>query len=86
MDQTGKNPPAMWETGFDPWIGKIPWRRAWQPMSVFLSGESTWTEEPSRLQSMSGKELGMTECINTAHFHSRAIFIAALFTKAKTWK
>ena len=22
--------------GFDPWIGKIPWRRAWQPTSVFL--------------------------------------------------
>ena len=26
--------------GFDPWVGKIPWRRAWQPTPVFLSGES----------------------------------------------
>ena len=26
--------------GFDPWIGKIPWRRAWQPILVFLPGES----------------------------------------------
>ena len=26
--------------GFDPWIGKIPWRRAWQPTPVFLPGES----------------------------------------------
>ena len=25
---------------FHPWIGKIPWRRAWQPSPVFLSGES----------------------------------------------
>ena len=25
---------------FDPWVGKIPWRRAWQPTPVFLSGES----------------------------------------------
>ena len=25
---------------FDPWIGKIPWRRAWQPTSVFMPGES----------------------------------------------
>ena len=25
--QTVKNPP----TGFDPWVGKIPWRREWQP-------------------------------------------------------
>ena len=24
---------------FDPWIGKIPWRREWQPTLVFLSEE-----------------------------------------------
>ena len=24
---------------FDPWVGKIPWRRAWQPTPVFLPGE-----------------------------------------------
>ena len=29
-----KNPPTMQmmqETAFNPWDGKIPWRRAWQP-------------------------------------------------------
>ena len=26
--------------GFDPWVGKIPWRKAWQPTLVFLPGES----------------------------------------------
>ena len=25
---------------FDPWVGKIPWSRAWQPTPVFLPGES----------------------------------------------
>ena len=25
---------------FDPWVGKIPWGRAWQPIPVFLPGES----------------------------------------------
>ena len=25
---------------FYPWVGKIPWRRAWQPTLVFLPGES----------------------------------------------
>jgi len=25
---------------FDPWIGKIPWRRKWQPTPMFLPGES----------------------------------------------
>ena len=24
---------------FDPWVGKIPWRRKWQPTPVFLTGE-----------------------------------------------
>jgi len=31
---------------FNPWVGKIPWRRAWQPTPVFL------TEEPGGLQSI----------------------------------
>ena len=25
---------------FNPWVRKIPWRRAWQPTPVFLPGES----------------------------------------------
>ena len=34
---------------FHPWVTKIPWRRAWQPIPVFLPGESPWTEEPGWL-------------------------------------
>ena len=26
--------------GFNPWVGKIPWKRAWEPIPVFLPGES----------------------------------------------
>ena len=26
--------------GFDPWVRKIPWRRTWQLIAVFLPGES----------------------------------------------
>ena len=37
---------------FDPWIGRIPWSRKWQLNSLFLPGESPWTEEPGRLQSV----------------------------------
>ena len=41
VTQLVKNMPAMWETRFDPWVGKVPWRRRnWQPTLVFLSGES----------------------------------------------
>ena len=25
--------------GFDHWVGKIPWRRKWQPTPAFLPGE-----------------------------------------------
>ena len=53
-----KNPSA--HAGDNPWVGKIPWRRAWQPTPVFLSRESPWREEPGKLQSMSCKELDTT--------------------------
>ena len=26
--------------GFDPWVGRIPWKRKWQPTPVFLLGKS----------------------------------------------
>ena len=39
-----KNPPLsagdIRDAGFDPWVGKIPWRRKWQPTPVFLPGKS----------------------------------------------
>ena len=34
-----------------------PWRRAWPPISVFLLGESPWTEEPGGLQSMGSQRV-----------------------------
>ena len=40
MVQTVKNLPTMRETHIFPWVGKIPWRRKWQPTPVFLPGES----------------------------------------------
>ena len=41
---SGKEPACQWgrhkRRGFHLWVWKIPWRRAWQPTPVFLSGES----------------------------------------------
>ena len=34
------------------WVKKIPWRRKWQPILVFLPGKISWTEEPGGLQSI----------------------------------
>ena len=47
-----KNLPANAEDirhRFNPWVGKIPWRRAPQPTPVFLPGESprTGAKEPT---------------------------------------
>ena len=42
---------------FHPWVGKIRWRRAWQPTPVFLPGRSPWTEEPGRLQSIGSQRV-----------------------------
>ena len=54
--------------GFDPWVGKIPWRRVWQPTPVFLSGQSPWTEEPGGLQSTGSHRAGH-DWSNLAHMH-----------------
>ena len=35
-----KSLPAVQETRFDPWVGKIPWRKNWQTTPVFSSGKS----------------------------------------------
>ena len=39
--QLAKNPHANAadRPRFDPLVGKIPWRRAWQPSPVFLPGD-----------------------------------------------
>ena len=44
--------------GFYPWVRKIPWRRKWQPIPVFLPGKIPWTEEPGSLQSMGLQRVG----------------------------
>ena len=52
-----KNPPAMQEMwGFDLWVGKIPWRRKWQPTPIFLP-EKSMVREASKLQSMGSQRI-----------------------------
>ena len=55
-----KNPPAMRETRFNAWVGKIPWRRAWLTHSIILAWRVPWTEEPGGPQSM-GSQLDITD-------------------------
>ena len=54
----GLIPSVSGRPGFSPWVRKIPWKRTWQPTLVFLPGESPWTEEPGRLQSVGLQTVG----------------------------
>ena len=56
---------AMQETGFDPWVGKIPWGRAWQPTPVFLSGEPLGQRSLVGYSPQGHKELDTTERLST---------------------
>ena len=47
--------------GFSLWVGKIPWRRAWQPTPVFLPGESHGWKSLVGYGPYNHKELVMTE-------------------------
>ena len=42
---------------FNPWVGKIPWNRKWQPHSSILAWGIPWTEEPGRLRSMESQRV-----------------------------
>ena len=49
--------------GFDPWVGKIPWRREWLPIPVFLPGKSHGQ------RSLAGNPWGPKESDMTEQFH-----------------
>ena len=63
--QMVKNVPAMRVIIF-PRVGKVPWRRAWQPTPLFLSRESPLTEEPGEYSPWSHKETDINEQLSTA--------------------
>jgi len=47
--------------GFDPWVRKIPWRRKWQPTSVFLPGKFLGQRSLAGLNPWGHREWDMTE-------------------------
>ena len=55
--------------GFDPWVGKIPWRRKWQPTPVLLPGKIPWTEKPCKLQSLGSQRVRQDWVTEHARMH-----------------
>ena len=69
--QSVKNLPAVQETGFDPWVGKIPWRRKWQPTPVFLPREVHGQSNLVGYSPWGHKELDMTEVTEHSSIQGR---------------
>ena len=65
MAQLVKNLPAMRGPGFDPWVGKIPWRRERLPTPVFWPGEFHGLHRP-----WGCKELDRTEFLEQNNLHN----------------
>ena len=61
-----KNLPASGRPGFNPWVVKIPWRRAWQSTPVFLPGESHGQRSLEGCSPWGCKETDTTELVSTA--------------------
>ena len=58
--------PKCRRLGFNPWVGKIPGRRAWQPTAVFLPEESHGQRSLVGCSPWGRKEPDTTEWL---HFH-----------------
>ena len=61
---------------FDPWVGKISWRRKWQPTPVFLPGKSYGQRSLAGYSPWGHKEFVMTEA--TEHIVLWASLVAQL--------
>ena len=73
--QTVKNLPAMKETWFDSWIGKILWRREWLLTLVFLPGEFYGQRSLVEYSLLGYKESDMIARLTLALWASQAALV-----------
>ena len=59
--------------GFDPWVRKIPWMRAWQPTPVFFPGESHRQKSLAGYSPWSHRESDTTEATQHACIHNKFV-------------
>ena len=57
--------------GFNPWVGKIPWRREWLPTPVYLPGEFYGQRSLAGYSPWGFKESDTTE--ELTHFRTKGI-------------
>ena len=55
---------------FNPWVGRIPWRKKWQPTPVFLPGKSHGQRSLAGYSPRGRKELDMSEQVSSCYLIS----------------
>ena len=70
--------------GFDLWVWKTPWRRAWQPTPVFFPGESHGRRSLVCCSPWDRKESDMTEWLNSSWKHWTRWFSGFFWYKSPT--
>ena len=70
---------------FDPWLGKISWRREWLLTPIFLPGESPWTEEPDGLKSM-GSQIVKHDRVTRQIYNTKSNTCKDILTIQKNFK
>ena len=71
--------------GFDPWVGKVPWRRKWQPTPVLFPGESQGQRRLVAYSPWACEESDTTVC---THIHTHVLTAKSgrtYTTMSKTW-
>ena len=74
-DSVVKSLPAVQELqrhGFDLWVGKMPWRKAWQSTPVFLAGEPCGQRSLAGYNPWGCEEPEMTEATACVHSYLRS--------------
>ena len=73
--------------GFDPWVGKILWRRKWQTHSSTPAWKIPWTEENGGLQSTGSQRVGQDwatslslSCFRSFHLMNEIKYISIIIS------
>ena len=81
-----KNPPRYRRHGSNPWVRKIPWRKAWLLISGFSPGESHGLRSLVGCSPWGHKESNMTEAIEHSLAHALFWEVHEFIHSANTMK
>ena len=81
-----KNLPACRTSRFDPWVGKIPWRRKWESTPVFLPAELHGQRSLVGYSPQGHKQLDRMECPAGSQQVGRGVLRWQIWFIKRIWK